>query len=223
MNYHHELITVDEPVNPDPDVESHVDKAMGSYRDMVNQVVGHTATALTRYTVLESTMDNLLVQALLDATGAEIAFSNGWRYGAPVLPGPVTLNDLYNIIPGNPPVSVVELTGSEIHMMLEENLEHTFTQNPYNQMGGYVKRCLGLNMYIKIENPYRHRIQELFIQGKHVNLQQVYTAAFVTTQGVPLKYGRNRRDLNVRAVEALQQYVAKGTVHAEIKGTVVAV
>lgn len=223
VNYHHELITVDEPVNPDPEIESHVDKAISSYRDMVNQVVGHTATALTRYTVLESTMDNLLLQALLDATGAEIAFSNGWRYGAPVLPGPVTLNDLYNIIPGNPPVSVVELTGSEIHMMLEENLEHTFAQNPYNQMGGYVKRCLGLNMYIKIENPYRHRIQELFIQGKHVNLQQVYTAAFVTTQGVPPKYGRNRRDLNVRAVEALQQYVAKGTVHAEIKGTVVAV
>ena len=36
-------------------------------------------------------LDNLLVQALRSHTGAQIAFSNGWRYGAPVIPGPVTV------------------------------------------------------------------------------------------------------------------------------------
>ena len=79
-----------------------------------------------------------------EAAGTQIAFSNGWRYGAPVPPGPVTMNDLWNIIPTNPPVSVVELTGAEIRAMLEENLERTFAADPYAQMGGYAKRCLGL-------------------------------------------------------------------------------
>ena len=32
-----------------------------------------------------------------------MAFSNGWRYGAPIPPGPVTRDDLYDIIPVNPP------------------------------------------------------------------------------------------------------------------------
>jgi sulfur-oxidizing protein SoxB len=55
---------------------------------------------------MEATMDNLLLKALVDISGAELAFSNGWRYGTPVVPGPITVNDLWNIIPTNPPVSV---------------------------------------------------------------------------------------------------------------------
>ncbi|GAB6193236.1 5'-nucleotidase C-terminal domain-containing protein [Desulfocastanea catecholica] len=85
--------------------------------------MGKTATALNRGTTLETMMDNFLLQALLENTGAQLAFSNGWRYGAPVIPGEVTLNDLYNIIPMNPPISTVELTGEEIVAMLEENLQ----------------------------------------------------------------------------------------------------
>lgn len=98
-------------------------------------------------------MDDFLFDAIAAAAGTEIAFSNGWRYGAPILPGPITMNDLWNIIPTNPPVSIVEVTGDEIRMMLEENLERTFATDAYAQMGGYVKRCRGLNMYVKIENP----------------------------------------------------------------------
>ena len=50
--------------------------------------------------------------------------------------------------------------------MLEENLEHTFPRDPYRQMGGYVKRCLGLRFTSKVENPEGLRIQELFIGGR---------------------------------------------------------
>jgi S-sulfosulfanyl-L-cysteine sulfohydrolase len=58
-------------------------------------------------------MDNFLLQALLESTGAQLAFSNGWRFGAPIIPGEVTVNDLYNMIPMNPPISTIELTGCE--------------------------------------------------------------------------------------------------------------
>ena len=224
VDIHHRLITVDQTINQDPHVKALTDKAIDPHRDLLTQVVGRTATGLNRYTVLESTMDNFLLQGLLDLTGTQTAFSNGWRYGAPVPPGLITLNDLYNIIPGNPFVSTVELTGEEVKLMLEENLEHTFAQNPYHQMGGYVKRCLGVNVYFKMENPKGHRIQELFIQGNPVKHDRVYTATFVTTQGVPHKYGRNRETLNVRAVEVLQRYLAQEKqVKAELRGSVVAV
>src|SRR5699024_3337881 len=101
---------------------------------------------LNRYQQLETTMDNLLLEAIRQAAGTTLAFSNGWRYGAPIPPGPITMNDLWNIIPTNPPISVVDLTGEELLDMLEENLENTFSANPYKQMGGYVKRCLGMKM-----------------------------------------------------------------------------
>ena len=95
-------------------VEDHVHLFIG-----LKPIVGETSTALNRGTTLETTMDNFLLQALLESTGAQLAFSNGWRYGAPIVPGPITLNDLDNMIPMNPPVSTVELSGEEIKEMLE--------------------------------------------------------------------------------------------------------
>lgn len=121
--------------------------------------LGLPATPLHRYAMLESAMDNFLLASILESSGAQLAFSNGWRYGAPIVPGPITLNDLYNIIPMNPPVSTVDVTGDEVRVMLEENLERTFAEDPYDQMGGYVKRALGLTAFVKIENPNGERIQ----------------------------------------------------------------
>jgi S-sulfosulfanyl-L-cysteine sulfohydrolase len=173
---------------------------------------------------MESTMDNFLLQALLESTGAQLAFSNGWRYGAPIVPGYVTLNDLYNIIPMNPPVSTTELKGEEIMAMLEENLERTFSCDPYQQMGGYVKRCLGLQAYIKIENPKGLRIQELFIGNEEVQADKLYSATFVTMQGVPQKYGHNRENLSERAIDAMRKYLLNHRpIRAELRGTFIAV
>jgi hypothetical protein len=92
----HELISVDDSIPEDAAMQ---------------RVVGHTETALNRNTMLEATMDNLLLQTIAEAAGTSIAFSNGWRYGAPIPVGSVTVNDLWNIVPPNPPISTVELTG----------------------------------------------------------------------------------------------------------------
>lgn len=221
QNYSHELIEVAEAIEPDPDVQELADTATRPFREMLDSVVGKTETALNRYAQLETTMDNLLLQALLDITGADLAFSNGWRYGAPILPGPITMNDLWNIIPTNPPVSTVDITGQELLDMLEENLENTFAADPYRQMGGYVKRCLGLKMFIKVENPTNMRIQDLFIGNERVDRNKSYSASFVTVQGVPKKYGTNRQNLDIHAINALKQYIEKkGTVSAELRGTI---
>ncbi len=224
VDYQHQLIEVGTSIKPDPAVDDLVKQALAPYKDNLSEVVGETATALNRGTILESTMDNFLLQALIDSTGAQLAFSNGWRYGAPIVPGKITLNDLYNIIPMNPPVSTVELTGEELRVMLEENLERTFSCDPYQQMGGYVKRCLGLNVYFKIENPQGHRIQKLFAGNEEVQPGRYYTAAFVTPQGIPQKYGRNRENRSEHIIDAMRTYlVSHRPFSAELRGTFVAV
>src|SRR6056297_2669751 len=126
-------------------MKSKIEEIMKPHRNKLDKIVGYTKTNLDRYQVLESTMDNFLLQSLIDYTNAEIAFSNGWRYGAPVHAGPITENDLWNIIPVNPPVSTTKISGKELWEMMEENLDRTFAKNPYEQIGGYVKRCLFQN------------------------------------------------------------------------------
>jgi S-sulfosulfanyl-L-cysteine sulfohydrolase len=224
VDYRHQLIEVSANIDPDPAVADLVQQALAPYQDEISTVVGETATALNRATLLESTMDNLLLQAITESTGAQLAFSNGWRYGAPIIPGKVTLNDLYNMIPMNPPISTVELTGEEIITMLEENLERTFACDPYNQMGGYVKRSLGFSATIKIENPAGQRVQQVFVDKELLQPNQHYPTAFVTSQGVAQKYGHKRQQHIERSIESLRAYLAKHRpLHAELRGTFVAV
>jgi 2',3'-cyclic-nucleotide 2'-phosphodiesterase (5'-nucleotidase family) len=224
VDYQHRLIEVDAAIQPDPIIAELVKHALAPYKNTLAEIVGETATALNRGITMETTMDNFLLQALLESTGSQLAFSNGWRYGAPIVPGQITLNDLYNIIPMNPPVSIVELTGEEIKIMLEENLERTFSCDPYNQMGGYVKRCLGLNVYFKIENPSGNRIQKLFVGNEEIQADKYYSAAFVTMQGVPQKYGRNRENRSERVIDAMKKYLANHRpIRSELRGTYIAV
>lgn len=224
VDYKHKLVVLDESIEKDKTMKDRIDKIMESDRDKLNRVVGKTNTDLNRYTVLEATMDNFLLKSLIDLTGAQMAFSNGWRYGAPIPKGDITENDLWNIIPVNPPVSKVKITGEELWNMMEENLERTFAKDPYEQMGGYVKRSMGINLYFKIENPYGERIQRLFVQGRPVEREKVYDVVFVTTQGVPAKYGHDKEVLDIHAIDALKKYLDRhGTVDAELKGSIVAV
>lgn len=219
-DFSHRLIEVSQDIASDPEMEHLVQKALRPYQEELSQVVGHTRGPLDRALNLEATMDNLLLSALLDHTGAQLAFSNGWRYGAPILPGAITLNDLYNMTPMNPPVSTVELSGEELITMLENNLEHTFSRDPFNQMGGYVKRSLGMRAFIKVENPEQTRIHKLFIGDAEVRRERRYQAVFITEQGVPPHLGENKQQHPAKMVEVMRAYLRKNDpVTIDLKGT----
>lgn len=209
--YVHRLIPIDVTIPEDPRMAGLVSAARSDHRAMMAEVVGSVTAPLHRYAMLKSPMDDVLLEAIATAAGTELAFSNGWRYGAPIPPGRVTLEDLWNIIPTNPPVSVVDVTGEEILTMIEDNLERTFAADPFQQMGGYVKRMRGLKLFFKAENPKGHRVDRLYVEGRPVASEQVYSVAFVTDQAVPDKFGRNRRQAGTSAIDALRSHFRTGS------------
>lgn len=211
VGHRHELMEVGAEIPPDPKIDAMVKELVKPYTQELACIVGNVATPLSRNANLEATMDNFLLQAISEAAGTSLAFSNGWRWGAPIQPGPVTQNDLYNIIPWMEPIGTVDLTGRELVQMLEENLERTFSAQPFQQLGGYVKRCLGLTAYIKIEDPSGTRVQKLFVGEEEVRADKVYSAAYLTVQAVPAQYGSNRKILSTDAQAAMRAYLAKHT------------
>ena len=120
----------------------------------------------------------------------------------------------------DPPISTAILTGSEIVTLLEENLESTYAADPFDQMGGYLKRTMGLHAYLKLENPKGTRVQKLFIAGEEVIPDKEYTVSYVTNQGVPKKFGKEHKNLEKHAVEAMMDYLAEmGPYEKELRGT----
>ena len=198
----HALLEVSSSIPSDPEVHALVEAALQPFRTELNEVAGHTPIALNRATMLESTADNLLLDAMLHATGADLAFANGWRYGAPIPTGPVAVNDIYNLAPMNPEIMLVDLTGDELWRMIEENLERTFSREPFSQMGGYVKRCGGMKTFFKVENPKGQRVQDISVGGSRLDRSRTYQAAFITVQAVPQGFGANRRHTGKTLLEA---------------------
>jgi hypothetical protein len=91
-------------------------------------------------------------------------------------------------------------------------------------MGGYVKRCLGIKAYVKLENPNGQRIQKLFLGNEEMQPARYYRAAFITEQAVPKKYGRNRKPQSDRVIDAMVVYLTKHCpLNSELKGTFIAV
>ena len=217
----HVLMPVDDSVEPDIAVEALVDDALGPFAKARATVVGETTCTLHRYAMIESTMDNLLLDATAAAAATTVALSNGWRYGAPIAPGPLTEWDLWNIVPANPPVSVVTLTGRQLRELFEQNIEATFACDPWEQRGGYLKRCRGVALLLKLENPVGHRIQQLTVSGQRLSDGDTVDAAFLGEQAVPLDAGRDQRTLGISAVEALAQFVrAQQTVTPGLRGNI---
>ena len=94
--------------------------------------------------------------------------------------------------------------------MLEDNLESTFSTEPFRQMGGYIKRVSGLKVYFKLENPYGQRVQRVFAGKDEVDPAKTYKVAYVTRQAVPERYGKRHRDTGKKAVAAMEALLKKG-------------
>lgn len=73
----HKLIEVTDTIEEDAEIAQMVTNLEAPYVEHLNEKVGETKIGLHRYLRLETPMDNLLLESLLDVTNAEIAFSNG--------------------------------------------------------------------------------------------------------------------------------------------------
>lgn len=160
-----------------------------------------------RNEVMQSDLDDLLLKAIAKASEIEIVFSNGWRYGPTILEGEINTNDIFNMLPVDPYIKTDLLSGKELKEMLEDNMEKTFSSNPMQQMGGYLKRARGLKVYFKIENPLNHRIQSIFNQDGPIEDKTLYQVAYITEQGVPSHIGQNHQTLKIKAIDALKDYL----------------
>lgn len=206
VDYDHALIALDEEIEPDAEVQALVDDALAPFREELDEVVGRTRTPLHRMGLLETTTDNLITDAYLALTGCDVALSHGWRYGPPVPPGPVTLGDLWAMIPTNPEVATAEVTGEELRVMLEQNMHHVFAGDAFEQAGGYLVRVSGMSVVFRPNNGRGTRVEHLDVRGERVVPDRLYTVALAGER--QLRRARNRQGTGVRAIDALRRYFA---------------
>ena len=224
VDYKHKLITVESSIKEYGKIKQLVEEAYEPYNEELDVVVGKTKTLLCRDLSLESTMDNFLLHSISHVTGNKVCFSHGWRYGTPIVPGEITVKDLYNMVPMNPKIINVDMKGYEILELLNLKINKTYNTNPFGQTGGFMQRAIGIKAYIMIESPKEYRIQKLFIDGEEHDKDKTYKVSYITKQAVPKYLGENRQELEITAIDAMKKYLAdKGEIEESFTGPFVVI
>ncbi len=167
----------------DPEMAKIVRDSLAPYRAKMNVVIGHAATPLERYGVVESSVDTLMVQALKERTGADVALSNGFRFGHPVSPGPLTEADLFRLYPVNGPVKLGKVTGKQLRDFWETEIDHVFPEDPTRLFGGWLPRVAGMTVRFRANAPFGARVVSLEVNGEPLVDDAVYTVASCLREG----------------------------------------
>ncbi len=129
----------------------------------------------------------MILDALLAESGAQIAFSPGFRWGTSLLAGEtITLEDLMSQTAITYPfVTRSELTGREIKAILEDIADNLFNPDPYLQQGGDMVRVGGMAYAIAPRAKIGARISRMALHGKPMEADKRY----VVTGWAPVAEG----------------------------------
>jgi len=123
--------------------------------------------------------DQLLCDALIEAQGAQIAFSPGFRWGTTLLPGETITRELMmdQLATTYSYATVTEMTGATIKTVLEDVADNLFNPDPYYQQGGDMVRVGGLSYAIAPEEGMGRRIHDMRLAGRPIEADKRYKVA----------------------------------------------
>lgn len=201
----YELIEVGEQIAGNPEMDARVRAAVEPWSGELDEIVGETEVLLHRDEALESPMDDLVTEAYRAVAESEISLQFGWRFGAPVPPGPVRLRDVYQMIPQKLPLRRGTVRGAALREFLEDNMERVFSHDYLYQAGGHMQRICGLTVGFRVQNPPGARIRGVAVNGELLREEREYSVAYAG--GFPADLLEGVEEVEPVAQDALGAYL----------------
>ena len=200
-------------IDPDPKISKLIDEAYQPFEKELSKVIGKSDQLLHRRDFWQSTLGNLITDAMREIQKTDIAFFPAWRFGASILPGNITKEDVYNIIPTEGHIYTFSMRGKQIKNLLENILSSVVNKDPYTRVGGDMIRFSGMNLLCDITKKAGKRVLKLSIGGKEISEDKVYKIASAHTrfQNNPLFGATHVRDTGKMIVEELIDFIKKKT------------
>ncbi len=166
-------------LKPDADMQSLITRVRAPHEAKLGEKLAVTEGLLYRRGNFNGSWDQLIVDALMEAQGAEIAFSPGFRWGTSLLPGAVITRELLmdQLATTYSYATVTEMTGETIKTILEDVCDNLFNPDPYYQQGGDMVRVGGLTYACAPKEKMGARIQDMRLGGKPIEADKRYRVA----------------------------------------------
>ncbi len=163
----------------DKEMDALINKVRGPYEAKLAEKLAVTEGTLYRLGNFNGTGDQLILDALMDVQGAEIAFSPGFRWGTSLLSGQaITREWLMDMTATTYSYATVsEMTGETIKLVLEDVADNLFNPDPYYQQGGDMVRVGGLQYSCSPLASMGKRIDNMRLNGRPIEATKKYRVA----------------------------------------------
>jgi len=162
-------------VTEDPEVAAYVAQQKAKLDSITQEVVAYTPVRLegdrAEVRVRPTNLGDMIAAAMVEATGADAALTNGGGIRASIEAGDVTRGDIITVLPFNNVVTVVEVTGQDIY----DALEWGYSRLPESN-GGFPQTANMKILWSRFSDP-GERIKRVRINGKVVDKEATYTLA----------------------------------------------
>ena len=179
-DYRYKLLPVFANMLPaDKEMDALISKIRSPYEAKLSEQLGVTEGLLYRRGNFNGTGDQLIVDALMEAQGAQIAFSPGFRWGTTLLPGqPITREWLLDMTATTYSyATLTEMKGDMIKTVLEDVADNLFNPDPYYQQGGDMVRVGGLTYACDPTAAQGKRISDMRLKGQPIDASKNYLVA----------------------------------------------
>ena len=179
-DYRYKLLPVFANMLPaDKDMDTLITKIRGPYEAKLAEQLAVTEGTLYRRGNFNGTGDQLIVDALMDVQGADLAFSPGFRWGTTLLPGqPITREWLLDMTATTYSyATLTDMKGDMIKTVLEDVADNLFNPDPYYQQGGDMVRVGGLTYACDPTAGAGKRISDMRLKGQLIDADKTYKVA----------------------------------------------
>jgi len=180
VDVHYKLLPIFSNLLPaDPAMAALIEKHRAPFKSKLEEKLAITDGLLYRRGNFNGSIDQLIIDALMEVRGAEIAFSPGFRWGSTILPGqPITMEHLMDQTAITYPYTTLrDMTGELIKSVLEDIADNLFNPDPYLQQGGDMVRVGGLTYTLNPKAKMGSRIDDMRINGKLIEASKKYKVA----------------------------------------------
>ena len=161
---------------PHPDVVALLADIDTGLNEILSEKIGTSTVMLDgareNVRTKETNFGQLVADAMLDATGAEVALTNGGGIRASIEAGDITKNHIVTSFPFGNYLVTKEVKGKDIKAALEHGL------SKYPEQNGGFPHVAGITFTFNTANPAGSRVSDLMIGGSPVDMEKAYL--FVT-------------------------------------------
>jgi sulfur-oxidizing protein SoxB len=166
-------------LEPDKEMADLITAVRAPYAQQLAEKLAVSEALLYRRGNFNGSFDQLILDALIEVSGAEIALSPGFRWGTSVLPNePITVEHVMNQTAITYPyATLTEMSGETLKTILEDVCDNLFNPDPYQQQGGDMVRVGGMRYACDPGRAIGDRISNMTLNGKPIDAARKYKVA----------------------------------------------